>query len=417
MHMIVSESKYSAPVVTQSPESQVSILYLGKSAEAIEMLSRHEGVSLAARDNMLSALNYLRTKKNPDAILCELNIPGGTALEFHQFLREKLHFSRVAFILVSPDFIEDVYKTALLSRVDDFYVIPLPPVDDLLSRIRFIRDFRSKEAPEENRSNLTSLYKMPISKRVFDVALASASLILLAPLLLLVMAAIRLESKGKVYYTSKRVGREPFNFYKLRSMRVGAEAELSKLAEEKNKYASETRPAGIDFSVPCPRCSVSGTSGSCSPILHIGSHDICEFWYHQQKAEIARTKSAFIKIKDDPRITRVGRIIRNFSIDELPQLLNVIKGDMSLVGNRPLPVYEAEKLTIDQTAKRFIAPSGLTGLWQVELRSKSGSMSEDERKKLDNQYADIFIEGKYTLWYDLKLILRTIPALFQKESV
>ena len=231
------------------------------------------------------------------------------------------------------------------------------------------------------------------------------------------MLAIRLESRGKVYYISRRVGREPFDFYKLRSMRTGADSELSRLAAEKNKYASDNKKTEVDFTLPCPKCPIPGNERTCSPILHIDSHDICEYWYHTQKAEIARSKSTFIKIQDDPRITRVGRIIRNLSIDELPQLINVIKGDMSLVGNRPLPVYEAEKLTIDQTAKRFIAPSGLTGLWQVELRSKSGNMSEEERKKLDNQYADIFIEGKYTLWYDLKLILRTIPALFQRESV
>ena len=84
-----------------TPESIVTILYLGKSTEVINRLSRHEQVSLATRDNLLSALNYLRTKKNPDAIICELNLPGGTGLEFHQFLREKLNFNRIAFILVS----------------------------------------------------------------------------------------------------------------------------------------------------------------------------------------------------------------------------------------------------------------------------------------------------------------------------
>jgi lipopolysaccharide/colanic/teichoic acid biosynthesis glycosyltransferase len=113
----------------------------------------------------------------------------------------------------------------------------------------------------------------------------------------------------------------------------------------------------------------------------------------------------------------VGRFIRNTSIDELPQLINVLKGDMSIVGNRPLPVYEAEQLTLDAHSKRFLAPAGITGLWQVELRGRGGNMSEEERKRLDNEYADHFQKGRYSFWYDMRLILRTIPALFQKSTV
>jgi lipopolysaccharide/colanic/teichoic acid biosynthesis glycosyltransferase len=152
-------------------------------------------------------------------------------------------------------------------------------------------------------------------------------------------------------------------------------------------------------------------------LMYIDNHEICDHWFNTQKKEVSETKSAFVKIKDDPRITRVGKFIRNTSIDELPQLINVLKGDMSIVGNRPLPVYEAELLTEDALSKRFLAPAGITGLWQVELRGKGGVMSEDERKRLDNEYADHFKDGNYSFWYDLKLILRTIPAMFQKDSV
>jgi lipopolysaccharide/colanic/teichoic acid biosynthesis glycosyltransferase len=235
-------------------------------------------------------------------------------------------------------------------------------------------------------------------------------------LLLLVVIAIRLESKGKVYYISKRVGRETFDFYKLRSMKIGADTELYKLAKDKNQYSKTTQQAEIDFSKACP-CSRLPGEESCSPLLHMGNHSICDFWYQQQKKEIAKTKSAFIKISDDPRVTMVGKFIRKTSIDELPQLINVIKGDMSIVGNRPLPVYEAEMLTRGHSSKRFLAPAGITGLWQVELRGRGGIMNEDERMRLDNEYADHFIGENYSFWYDLKLILRTIPALFQKDSV
>jgi lipopolysaccharide/colanic/teichoic acid biosynthesis glycosyltransferase len=200
-------------------------------------------------------------------------------------------------------------------------------------------------------------------------------------------------------------------------MRTGAEDELKKLAKEKNQYNNSTIQAEIDFTVPCPRCSKLPEGQTCSAILHIDSHQICDYWYNHQKKEVANKKSAFVKIVDDPRITKVGKFIRNTSIDELPQLINVIKGDMSIVGNRPLPVYEAEMLTQDSLSKRFLAPAGITGLWQVELRGKGGNMSEDERKRLDNEYADHFKDGKYSFWYDIGLILRTIPAMFQKSAV
>jgi lipopolysaccharide/colanic/teichoic acid biosynthesis glycosyltransferase len=152
-------------------------------------------------------------------------------------------------------------------------------------------------------------------------------------------------------------------------------------------------------------------------VLHISNNEICDYWYIEQKREVARTKSIFVKISNDPRVTRVGKFIRKTSIDELPQLINVLKGDMSIVGNRPLPVYEAELLTINSIANRFLAPAGITGLWQVELRGKAGVMSEEERKRLDNEYASHFVGDKYSFWYDIKLILRTIPALLQKDSV
>jgi lipopolysaccharide/colanic/teichoic acid biosynthesis glycosyltransferase len=87
------------------------------------------------------------------------------------------------------------------------------------------------------------------------------------------------------------------------------------------------------------------------------------------KQEAAKNNSTFVKSLMTP-VTKVGKFIRNTSIDELPQLINVLKGDMSIVGNRPLPVYEAELITGDEISKRFLAPPGITGLWQVELRGK-----------------------------------------------
>ena len=122
--------------------------------------------------------------------------------------------------------------------------------------------------------------------------------------------------------------------------------------------------------------------------------------------------NAFVKIENDPRVTKVGRFIRKYSIDELPQLFNILKGDMSIVGNRPLPLYEAEKLTADSSIDRFMAPAGLTGLWQVEERGKGGNMSAEERKQLDITYGQT-----YSFILDMKIIFRTLTAFVQKENV
>ena len=125
-----------------------------------------------------------------------------------------------------------------------------------------------------------------------------------------------------------------------------------------------------------------------------------------------KTKRAFVKYEKDPRITKVGRFLRKYSLDELPQLFNILKGDMSIVGNRPLPLYEAELLTKDDDIERFIAPAGLTGLWQVEKRGDGGSMSADERKELD-----VFYAQHCSVFLDIKIIFRTFTAFIQKEDV
>jgi lipopolysaccharide/colanic/teichoic acid biosynthesis glycosyltransferase len=144
-------------------------------------------------------------------------------------------------------------------------------------------------------------------------------------------------------------------------------------------------------------------------LIHKDGTPLTEEEYKELKKQMSA--GTFFKLKDDPRVTKVGAFLRNTSIDELPQLINVLKGDMSIVGNRPLPLYEAEQLTSDDWSERFLAPAGITGLWQVEKRGKS-DMSEEERKALDNQYA-----RNFSFWNDIKIILKTIPALFQKENV
>jgi lipopolysaccharide/colanic/teichoic acid biosynthesis glycosyltransferase len=394
----------------------IKLLYIGADKVVINQLNEHRRISLVVKESLRTdEIGFIFSQK-PDVILCERFFPDGEGLKVNKLLKEHPALNYIPFILIASDYEEGLVKTSIKQNIDDLYVLPLPSNDDLLSRIDLLLDFKQRDNSNKKQTNQFVSYRFPLSKRLFDITVASATLLLLAPVLLLVMVAISIESKGKVYYTSTRVGRKPFNFYKFRSMRIGAEDELKKLAKHKNQYISRENVGELDLKKPCP-CSKKENFTYCSPVLHSETYSICDTWYIEQKTKVEKSKPPFIKIPDDPRVTRVGKIIRNTSIDELPQLINVIKGDMSIVGNRPLPVYEAEKLTTDIMSKRFLAPAGLTGLWQVEKRGRKGVMSDEERKLLDNQYADLFIDKKYSFLYDMKLIMKTLPVIVQKESV
>ncbi|MEL6485170.1 MAG: sugar transferase, partial [Bacteroidota bacterium] len=212
-----------------------------------------------------------------------------------------------------------------------------------------------------------------------------------------------------VYYISKRVGTgyKIFDFYKLRSMYPDADKRLKEF-QHLNQYVHDDEVEHDTEVVHHPASSTSGTK------LFGDDSEVDEVSHNQQKRESA--KSAFVKFDNDPRITKVGKIIRKLSIDELPQLINVLKGDMSIVGNRPLPLYEAEVLTTDEWTDRFNGPAGITGLWQVEARGRSSKMSPEERKQLDIKYVE-YANSKNAFLIDLWIVLRTFRAVFQKENV
>ncbi len=241
-------------------------------------------------------------------------------------------------------------------------------------------------------------------KRITDILVSATALLLLSPMLVVIAIIIRLESRGPVLYGAPRAGKNyrTFKLLKFRTMVVNADAKLKSL-QHLNLYGGSSASAGI---MECNACDHKDTE--CVMMITKEGRYVCE---HTLKSS-ANTESAFFKIKDDPRITRFGKFLRNSSLDELPQLINVLRGDMSLVGNRPLPLYEAEKLTTDEAALRFMAPAGITGLWQVTKRGRKGEMSEKERIDLDKKYAE-----EHSFWHDIKLIFKTFPALFQKENV
>ena len=251
---------------------------------------------------------------------------------------------------------------------------------------------------------------IPLGKRLFDIAVSSILILLLSPILAIVYIAIKLESKGSAVYKSKRIGSGyyMFDFYKFRSMYPDADKRLKEYMAL-NQYAD----ASLSINHRTVAAMISDTDAQ-----HFTADELRDVLIDDESVvkssdtAVRQKKAAFFKLEKDPRVTRVGRILRKYSIDELPQLFNVLKGDMSIVGNRPLPLYEAEMLTTDDSVERFMAPAGITGLWQVEKRGDNGSMSDQERIKLDIDYAQ-----HYSIWMDLKILYKTFSAFIQKADV
>ena len=370
-----------------------------------------KGREIRSYQNVIDFNNHLeRHKLNVVAIISKSEVlaPGGISLLENIQKKTK---ADIPFFLICQHLNENVAKIALKAGVAEIFLTPLGIVK-IETRINFLIEHWN-EISSKRTGTAFKPYKTPFVKRVFDIFFAGMALLCLSPLFLIVYILIRLESKGPAFYYSLRVGTgyRVFKFFKFRSMYADADKRLKDL-KHLNQYVEAKKDAQVETDINddgiflCNDCKRLGTK--CQFSLYADKIQWCEKQYNDSKRN---KNSAFIKLKDDPRITKVGKVIRNTSIDELPQLWNVIIGDMSIVGNRPLPLYEAEKLTTDKYALRFMAPAGITGLWQVEKRGK-GEMSEDERLMLDNVYAQ-----NHSFINDIKLILKTIPALFQKENV
>ncbi|MEI6947120.1 sugar transferase [Paraflavisolibacter sp. H34] len=381
---------------------------------ADEMLARlaaglgHRGFRLVqVADGAELQQQWTRQNLPVAAVLTRSEVISTGGVSLYQSLRDQ-QLPSVPFFIVADRLDDNLLKVALQAGVADVFS-PTTGATTFCNRVNFMVNHwdRLSKSPVVQRQEL---YRLPRIKRAFDIVFSLLALLALSPVLLLVILAIRLESKGPVFYYSLRAGAgyRIFRFYKFRSMYMNADQRLKDLKHLNQYSGGETgKNTSASLELVCEDCARTG--GKCTNSLFADKQTWCEKQYLRSRKVAAG--SAFIKIKDDPRITKVGRILRNTSIDELPQLINVLIGDMSIVGNRPLPLYEAEKLTVDKYAQRFIAPAGITGLWQVEKRGK-GEMSEEERLMLDNAYA-----RNHGFMNDIRLILRTIPALFQKENV
>jgi lipopolysaccharide/colanic/teichoic acid biosynthesis glycosyltransferase len=363
-------SKNMRPLETntnmQNSPHSITLLFSSPTFESELLPQLSSNFNVHAESNVGSLESYLKEQSLfglPDVILLEVD-EELKCFEFVRMLKNNALLKGLVIILLINEKKDSVRKLAMEHKVNDLYSAPLP-VKDLCERIVFLVKFKLIKPQLADLSQIDYSYKIPTLKRLFDIAVSGSALLVLSPLFIVVSAIVAVESKGPVIFKSKRVGTgyKVFDFYKFRSMRSGASAELKDLGA-----------------------------------------------LNQYKAEDA-AKSVFVKLKNDPRITKFGQFLRTYSIDELPQLFNVLKGDMSLVGNRPLPLYEAEMLTSNEWTMRFLGPAGLTGLWQVSRRGKA-DMSERERKRLDNFYAQ-----NHSFWLDLKILMKTLPAAVQKEKV
>lgn len=314
------------------------------------------------------AYHWLETQINnkisnePIAVICNYDFLKDDNYNLLKNIQLHAELRSIPFLVVATEEAFDLNpEVALKMGIDDCYTEPVN-WNSLRQRLEFLYEFK----PQMTNAKIEELDqfsdRIPLGKRIFDVTSASIAILLLSPLMFFIAICIKLSSSGPVVYRSKRVGRgyQVFDFLKFRSMCNDADDKLAKVKHLNNYGDSD--------------------GGNTS----------------------------FIKIKNDPRITTIGKFIRKTSLDELPQLFNVLFGEMSVVGNRPLPLYEADQVTKDEWARRFLAPAGITGLWQVSPNGKD-TMTVEERIGLDIEYAK-----EFSFLMDAKIISKTLPAMLQK---
>jgi len=350
-------------------ESMTGFYYVGTKRAIITKL-----VNIYKRGYASGKLNESMTELlnkdhiQPQVIICDAAY-GFTAIKhWAELLKKNERLHSIPLIIDSEN----------MNAIENFQFIHSKTADDIINlrewsehdlnlKVLFLQKYKNRTREFEKKQKEEVMAAVPgriqsFLKRVVDVLISVSAIVLLFPVFLIIALAIRIETRGSIFYVSRRAGMgyRIFYFYKFRTMTPDADL-------RRTQY------------------------------VHLNLYPY---------SEMAR----FFKVENDPRVTKVGRFLRNTSLDELPQLFNVLRGDMSLVGNRPLPLYEAENFTTDELAKRFMAPAGMTGLWQVKKRGNA-VISADERLDLDLNYAD-----KSNLLMDMWIMAHTPQALMQKAN-
>lgn len=388
-----------------------SLLYIGKDKDFLSRFGKIENIQMIYAQNHKEAITIctnLKARENI-IILCD---QGGLNEDIVNLTLFRKKFYQGYIILMTNGLTKEESLAYLKSGINDTITSNIT-TEELKNKIELINKRQEQlYTSDRKKSKQIKRFVLPKWKRCFDIVFASIILLILSPVFLILALAIRLESKGPVIYKAKRVGTNYniFDFLKFRSMYVDADKHLEELSNQ-NQYKSEdkdsTKTAAKEFSSEDLGSLLIGDEG----VLLVSDDFIIPEEDFATKRNTEQN-DPFVKIEKDPRVTKVGRFIRKYSLDELPQLFNILKGDMSVVGNRPLPLYEAELLTNDDSIDRFMAPAGLTGLWQVEKRGDSGKLSAQERKELDLRYGKEFSFG-----LDMKILFKTLTAFIQKGEV
>jgi lipopolysaccharide/colanic/teichoic acid biosynthesis glycosyltransferase len=354
-------------------ENIKTFLYIGRTIGRTKKCmsffeNSHKATNFFVAKTFLTAQLSVNAPK-PNLIIIDLPFERAQLIDFISFLHANKWSYNIPVIYNETALSEIELKTLSTSPLVDDIVNVESYCNELEKKANFLQRSKafSNETVSPKAEALMSKIKNETTggfnyllKRGIDISVASILFILLLPIMLLIALAVKIGSKGPVIYKSKRAGKgfKVFNFYKFRTMVVNADTQVTQL-QELNRY--ETGPA-------------------------------------------------FFKVTNDPRVNKLGNFLRKTSMDELPQLINVIKGDMSLVGNRPLPLYEANSLTTDEWAERFMAPAGITGLWQIKKRSVE-DMTSEQRMNLDINYA-----RNNNVFRDIWIMANTPTALLQKSD-
>ena len=386
----------------------IGVIYLGNNPESQERLKYIPGHMVRMARNYKDAATLCEQKATADHFILFLERTNKNEdIEAISYLRKR--FPSLYIILFTGKLEPEDRQAYQNCGINDT-IQSSASILDLSKKIQFISDREGILFDKEDTKHKILQFKIPVWKRLFDIVFSLIAIVVLSPVFLITIIAIKMESKGPILFKSKRVGTNytVFDFLKFRSMYTDADKQLKELSKTQNQYAMQSQQDKQDEMLIGDETEMIISD---EEVMLVGDDFlVSETDFSKQKEE--DINNAFVKIENDPRITKVGRFIRKYSIDELLQLFNILKGDMSIVGNRPLPLYEAEKLTSDDSIDRFMAPAGLTGLWQVEERGRKGTMSAAERKQLDIEYGQ-----NYNFAMDMKIIFRTLFAFVQKGDV
>lgn len=338
------------------------ILYIGRRAAVLKMLRAHFDLVMHVKDpNEVYAVSNEKGSFQPHAIIID-SIEHLYAIKasLDKRGRQEMLLSTPLILIENSDAPSLPAKTATELKVDEVIFADKLSSRQMADKVAFWIKLKSAlhSFNQEKKIILPDFYSQGPAwsvSRGLDILIAGIGLVLALPLMALLAVMIKIDSPGPVFYVAPRAGRgyRIFPFYKFRTMMVGAEEKQQALMDQ-NEYVQ----AGTD-------------------------------------------KAVFFKMQRDPRATKLGQWLRKTSLDELPQLFNVLRGDISLVGNRPLPLQEACALTTDHWSGRFMPPAGIVSLWHIQ-KSDRNKPTVSERMHYDLLYA-----RKQNLLLDLWILIKT----------